>query len=171
MRNLLYAFMLLLLGSNVSVAGYEIDFLIEDAPVHTTRTIALKRFNLSSAQIKEDPESARIGDEIEPFQSFKIRISDLKVPVTITSGDLCDFLNQTEEEKRTNKLWQSIVFTVKEKGIFEEDVTLYWAPSKSSLFVNGGSENFVLSAFQHDLPKKDKKGNFKCTVKINFFNK
>jgi hypothetical protein len=171
MKNLLYVCALLFLSVNMSVAGYEVDFLIEDAPVSSNRLIRLKQFNLSSAVIKEDEDNAQIGDEIEPLQAFKVRISDLSNPININSDHLCDFLNESEEEKGLNKLWQSIVFTVKQENLPDEDVALYWAPSQSSLFVNGGSEHFVLSAFQRDLPKKDKSGNFKCAVKINFFEK
>ena len=171
MRKSLNILSFLFLSSNLILAAYEVDFSIEDAPVNAKRKIALKQVNLSSAQVMDERGTAKVGDEIEPLETFKIKVVDAHSFVQVSPEDLCGLLNQTEEEKEQNTLWQSIVFTVKEEGKPDEDVVLYWAPSRSSLFVNGGSQHFVLSAFQRDLPKKKKNGSVQYKIKINFFEK
>lgn len=171
MRKSLSILSFLFLSSSLILTAYGVDFSIEDAPVHAKRKIALKQVNLSSAQVKDEKGTAKIGDQIEPLETFKIKIVDVNSSVQVSPEDLCGLLNQTEEEKKRNTLWQSIVFTVKEEGKPDEDVVLYWAPPRSSLFVNGGSQNFVLSAFQRDLPKKKKNGFVQYKIKINFFEK
>jgi len=171
MKNFIYVLLLFCLSSSLISAGYEVEFLIENAPVDIARKICLTQINLSSAIVKDEEGTAKIGDEIGPLEKFKVSISDINNSTQATSETLCELLNQGIEEKKSNKIWQSIKFTIKEDGKLNEDVVLYWSPSKSSLFVTGGSENFVISAFQRDLPKKEKNGNFKCNVKVNFFNK
>lgn len=173
MRRTLYALLTLSLNSSLILAGYEVEFLIEDSPVKVEREITLKKFNFSSARPidEEDMEGSisKIGDKIGPFETLKIKLFDMNDNY-VDTGSLCEFMNQSKEERDSNQLWQSIVFNVKE-GEYNEDVTLYWAPSKTSVFVSGGGKDFSLSAFQRNLPIRYKNGTLKSTVKINFFNK
>lgn len=171
MTKYLYALVMLLLSANLISAGYEVEFLIEDSPVFSARRIRLKEFRLSSACQKEEQDTAKIGDEIGPLETFKIKISDLNNYSQIDTKGLANFINQSKEQRDANKDWQSIVLSIEEDGKSDEDFIIYWAPTGGSLFVNGGSEHVALSAYQHPLPRKDKNGVLRSKIKINFFNK
>lgn len=172
MNKLFYTMMLSLLTIRLAMAGYEVEFLVENEPrtKNTSRSIFLKEINLTTGVLiqEEDEPEVKEGVAIEPYKKLKIRISDLENATFIDSKSLCSFLNGEESEKRENKVWQSIVFMVPTDTEDEtEEASLYWAPSERSLFVNGGSRHFVFSAFQRSLPKKKKDGSLKYVITLN----
>lgn len=170
MKSLILSLGLFALNSCLYASSYTVTFVIEKPKTDIPTHIALKEYSWhENATITVDENSSQANTYTQ--DQFEIKLTeDLTKRELVNESDLCDLLNQNKRDRELNLKWNSILLTV-QQGMNEEDIRLYWAPTPSSLFVNGESENYVLYAHQGAFPKVFKDGRFRCEYKIDIDSK